>query len=50
LWRDFETEAGIFDRLLSDGSVVLEDRAGQRAAQGRLRQADPDAADLSVGA
>jgi circadian clock protein KaiC len=57
LWRGFEDEAGIVERLLSDGSIGAEDRAGQRAAQGRLRQADTDssqtvtpAVDLPVGA
>ncbi|MCU1378174.1 MAG: kaiC [Acidimicrobiales bacterium] len=42
LWRDFETESELVERLLSNGSVGVEDRAGQRAAQGRLRRADPD--------
>jgi circadian clock protein KaiC len=42
LWRDFEVEVDVVDRLLSHGSVGVEDRAGQRAAQGRLRQADPE--------
>jgi circadian clock protein KaiC len=42
LWRDFETESDLVERLLSNGSVGVEDRAGQRAAQGRLRRADPD--------
>lgn len=44
LWRDFEAEAEaeIVGQLVSDGSVRGEDRAGQRAAQGKLRQADPD--------
>jgi circadian clock protein KaiC len=45
LWRDFEAEADIVGRLLSHGSVRVEDRADQRAEQGRLRQADPDGAD-----
>ncbi|MCU1503678.1 MAG: kaiC [Ilumatobacteraceae bacterium] len=45
LWREFEDEADIVERLLSHGSTVGEDRAGQRAAQGRLRRADADADD-----
>jgi circadian clock protein KaiC len=40
LWREFDDEADIVGRLLSHGSTGVEDRAGQRAAQGRLRQAD----------
>jgi circadian clock protein KaiC len=42
LWREFEDEAHIVERLLSHGSTGVEDRAGQRAEQGRLRQADTD--------
>jgi len=42
LWREFENEADIVGRLLSHGSTGVEDRAGQRAEQGRLRRADPD--------
>jgi circadian clock protein KaiC len=42
LWREFEDEAAIVGRLLSDGSTGVEDRAGQRAEQGRLRRADTD--------
>jgi circadian clock protein KaiC len=42
LWREFEDEADIVRRLLSDGSTNVEDRAGQRAEQGRLRGADND--------
>jgi circadian clock protein KaiC len=41
LWRDFEDEAGIVERLLDDGSTGDDDRAGQRLEQGRLRRADP---------
>ncbi len=40
LWRDFEDEADIVGRLLSRGSTGVEDQAGQRAEQSRLRQAD----------
>ncbi|MDQ1396430.1 MAG: circadian clock protein KaiC [Acidimicrobiaceae bacterium] len=40
LWRDFEDEADLVERLLSNGSTGVDDRAGQRAEQGRLRQAD----------
>ena len=42
LWREFENEAEVVGRLLSHGSTGVEDRAGQRAEQGRLRRADPD--------
>ncbi len=40
LWREFEDEADIVGRLLSHGSTGVEDRAGQRAEQGRMRRAD----------
>jgi circadian clock protein KaiC len=40
LWREFEDEADIVGRLLSDGSTGADDRAGQRVEQGRLRRAD----------
>lgn len=57
LWREFEDEADIVGRLLSHGSTGTEDRAGQRAEQGRLRRADtgePEyiarASDMDVGA
>jgi circadian clock protein KaiC len=42
LWREFEDEAAIVGRLLTHGSTGTEDRAGQRAEQGRLRRADAD--------
>ncbi|MDQ1724999.1 MAG: hypothetical protein QOG52_2027, partial [Frankiaceae bacterium] len=42
LWREFDDEAEIVERLLSHGSSGVDDRAGQRAEQGRLRQADVD--------
>jgi circadian clock protein KaiC len=42
LWREFEDEADVVGRLLSHGSSGAEDRAGQRAEQGRLRRADTD--------
>jgi circadian clock protein KaiC len=42
LWREFDDEAAVVGRLLSDGSTGVEDLAGQRAAQGRLRRADGD--------
>ncbi len=42
LWRDFEDEADVVQRLLSHGSSGVEDRAGQRSEQGRLRRADTD--------
>lgn len=59
LWREFEDEADTVGRLLTHGSTGTEDRAGQRAEQGRLRRADDDgggpgsngeAADASAGA
>jgi circadian clock protein KaiC len=43
LWREFEDEADVVGRLLSHASTGVEDRAGQRAEQGRLRRADTDA-------
>lgn len=42
LWREFEDEADSVGRLLDHGSTGTEDRAGQRAEQGRLRRADID--------
>jgi circadian clock protein KaiC len=42
LWRDFEAEADVVEQLLSHGSTGSDDRAGQRAEQGRLRRADTD--------
>ncbi|MGZ8771677.1 MAG: hypothetical protein ACXWXJ_11845, partial [Aeromicrobium sp.] len=50
LWREFEDEADIVRRLLSHGSTNVEDRADQRAEQGRLRGADTDKlADVAAG-
>jgi circadian clock protein KaiC len=56
LWREFEDEADIVGRLLTHGSTGVEDRAGQRAEQRRLRRGDKDeplvitnARDLDVG-
>ena len=48
LWREFEDEADVVERLLSHGSTGAEDRAGQRAEQGRLRGADADADEPST--
>ncbi|HLL64949.1 MAG TPA: circadian clock protein KaiC [Micromonosporaceae bacterium] len=45
LWREFEDEADLVGRLLSSGSTGVEDRADQRAEQGRLRRADADHAE-----
>lgn len=45
LWREFEAEADIVERMLSHGSTGVEDRAGQRVEQGRLRRADSDESD-----
>jgi circadian clock protein KaiC len=42
LWHEFQDEAEVVEKLLSHGSTNVEDRAGQRAEQGRLRRADPD--------
>jgi circadian clock protein KaiC len=42
LWREFADEADVVERLLSHGSTGVEDRAGQRVKQGRLRRADAD--------
>ena len=42
LWREFEDEADIVGRLLTHGSTGVEDRAGQRAEQRRLRRGDKD--------
>ena len=53
LWREFEDEADIVGRLLSHDSSGVEDLAGQRAEQGRLRRADADESEdiiLSSGA
>jgi circadian clock protein KaiC len=50
LWREFEDEAGSVARLLSHGSTGVEDRAGQRAEQGRLRRADADEPEYASGA
>jgi circadian clock protein KaiC len=50
LWREFEAEEEAVGRLLSDGSLGVEDRADQRAEQGRLRQADSDEPDGVVSA
>jgi circadian clock protein KaiC len=47
LWREFEDEADIVRRLLSHGSTNVEDQAGQRAEQARLRRADTDKPDVS---
>jgi circadian clock protein KaiC len=49
LWREFEDEADIVRRLLSHGSTNVEDRAGQRAEQARLRRADTDKVDDITG-
>jgi len=49
LWREFEDEANIVERLLNNASTGVEDRAGQRAEQGRLRRADSDALDDIAG-
>ncbi len=42
LWREFDDEADVVQRLLSSGSSGAVDRAGQRAEQGRMRRADAD--------
>jgi circadian clock protein KaiC len=43
LWRAFDDEAETVERLLTHGSSSVEDRAGQRVEQGRLRRADTPA-------
>jgi circadian clock protein KaiC len=48
LWREFEDEADIVRLLLSHGSSGVEDRAGQRAEQGRLRRADINELDIAT--
>jgi circadian clock protein KaiC len=57
LWREFEGEADIVERLLRHDTVGREERADQRAEQSRLRRADVDEpvgvapeADVEVGA
>jgi circadian clock protein KaiC len=40
LWRAFDDETQVVERLLRHGSTGAEDRAGQRLEQGRLRGAD----------
>jgi circadian clock protein KaiC len=49
LWREFQDEADLVGQLLSHGSTGVEDRAGQRAEQGRLRRADNAAPEPVVG-
>jgi circadian clock protein KaiC len=44
LWREFSDDADAVERLLTHGSTGVEDRAGQRAEQGRMRRADNDEA------
>ena len=40
MWREFEAEADVVDRLLRQGSTAGVERAEQRVEQGRLRSAD----------
>jgi len=40
LWREYDAEADIVGRLVDQGFTGGEDRAEQRAEQGRLRRAD----------
>ncbi|MDX6581123.1 MAG: circadian clock protein KaiC [Solirubrobacterales bacterium] len=49
LWREFEDEAEVVARLLDHGSTNVEDRAGQRAEQGRMRRADQPAVGVGNG-
>jgi circadian clock protein KaiC len=42
LWRGFEDEADVVERLLRHGSTGTDDRADQRLEQGRMRHADDD--------
>ena len=46
MWREFEAEADVVDRLLRQGSTAGEERAEQRVEQGRLRSADVEHAKL----
>lgn len=48
LWRDFEDEADVVERLLTHGSTGTEDQADQRVEQGRMRHADDDAIGADV--
>jgi circadian clock protein KaiC len=48
LWRAFDNEAAIVERLMSNGSTSVMARAGQRAKQGRLRSADSGETDSSI--
>jgi circadian clock protein KaiC len=48
LWRDFESEVDVVERLLSHGSTGVIDRAGQRATQGRLRSADAETPEIAI--
>jgi circadian clock protein KaiC len=50
LWRGFKDEAEVVRRLLTHGSTGVEDRAGQRAEQGRLRRADTDRPEFAADA
>lgn len=45
LWREFDDEADVVERLLSHRSTGAEDRADQRVEQGKLRGADSDEPD-----
>ncbi|HMJ76375.1 MAG TPA: circadian clock protein KaiC [Iamia sp.] len=45
LWREFDVEASVVDRLLTHASTGSEEREGQRAEQGRLRRADSNGDD-----
>jgi circadian clock protein KaiC len=47
MWREFEDEAKTVELLLNHGSTGVEDQAGQRVEQGRLRQADIGGGDLT---
>jgi circadian clock protein KaiC len=49
LWREFEDEVNVVERLLSNASSGIEDRAGQRAEQGRLRHEDVEPLDDAAG-
>jgi circadian clock protein KaiC len=40
LWREFEDEASIVNRLLANRSTGEDNRTGQRAEQGKMRRAD----------
>ena len=45
IWREFEAEADVVERLLRQGGAAGEEVAEQRVEQGRLRSAELDSSD-----